>query len=116
MQTLKLDNNNNLVITDSKDLKIIDEIEAFSQNIRTHLGLIKGENIFNIDEGIEYFDEILGKLGGVEYLKYLIRNRILEHPEVVEVENVEITKDNNDTAIIETSIISIYSKIYLQLK
>jgi hypothetical protein len=109
MKTLKLDKNNNLIIS-QKNINVIDGIDACSQDCINRLGLIQGENPYNIDEGIDYFGEILGIIGNNEYYKDVFTNRIKENEEITEVNNIEISKDNNELKV-EISINSIYGNI-----
>lgn len=62
MQTLQLDANNNLLVTE-KNLTVIDGIDACAQDTRTRVGLCRGENPYDVTEGADYFNELLGKMG-----------------------------------------------------
>ena len=111
MQTVGLDENNNLTIKQG-NLTVKDGIIALAQDVKTRVGLYKGENLFDILEGIDYDNEMLGVFGGYDYYKQLIRNRILGNPEVVSVSNVEITRTGgqlNATADVQ----SIYGNVAL---
>lgn len=80
MKTLALDEHNNLKLNQN-GFYLKDGIEALSQDVRTRVGLCKGENPFNADEGIDFDNDMLGKMGGVNYYKEALRNRILDYPE-----------------------------------
>jgi hypothetical protein len=95
MKTLKLDKNNNLLINQS-NLEIIEGIEACGQDLTNRLSLVKGESPYNIDDGINYYGEILGTIGNDDYYKDVFRRRILENEEITDVSNVNITRDNNE--------------------
>lgn len=82
MQTLKLDEHNNLVITQGS-LSVLNGIEALAQNTKTRIGLYMGENPLNQEEGIDYENSVLGKPGGEEYVKNIIQNRILENDDEI---------------------------------
>lgn len=79
MQTLGIDENNNLMLNQN-GLIIKDKINAVAQDVKTRIGLCKGENPFNIQEGIDFDNDMLGKMGGINYYKEAIRNRIFDNP------------------------------------
>ncbi len=106
MQTLKLDDHNNLVVIQGS-LAVVSDVEACAQDVKTGLGLCIGENPLNQQEGIDYDNTFLGKGGGESYVKNEVRNRILDHDEVISVESVTLQKQN-DTLVLSTKINSIY--------
>lgn len=111
MQTVGLDENNNLIIKQG-NLTIKEGIYALAQDVKTRVGLYKGENLFDISEGIDYDNEVLGVFGGKDFYAQLIKNRILGNPEVTTVSNVEITRTGrqlNATADVQ----SIYGNVTL---
>ena len=111
MQTVGLDENNNLIIKQG-NLTVKDGIIALAQDLKTRVGLYRGENLFDISEGIDYDNEILGVFGGSDFYAELIKNRILVNPEVKTVSNVEITRQGrqlNATADVQ----SIYGNVTL---
>lgn len=106
METIFLDENNNIVLK-SGGFQKKDKIEALAQDIKTRVGLYKGENRFDTSEGIDYDNEMLGKYGGQEYYKQAIRNRIVGNEEVEGVKKVEVSKAGTQLTI-TADIKSIY--------
>lgn len=106
MQTVQLDRNNNLVITNGS-LTVIDGVDACAQDTATRVGLCAGENPMDTTEGIDYFNDILGKLGGLDYIREKIRKRILANDEIVQIENLEISAKDGEVNVI-AEISSIY--------
>lgn len=98
MQTVYLDEKNNLVLK-SGSLQLKEGINALAQDIKTRVGLCRGENRFDILEGIDYDNEMLGKFGGAEFYKQTIRNRIAGNPEVEGVKSIELKKDGTQLTI-----------------
>ncbi len=100
MKTLKQDENNNIVIENGQPVFLYDG-EACAQSIKNRIGLCIGENPFNINEGIDYFSDVLGSMGGKNFIEESIRNRILNDTdnEVISVESVELTKDNKNISL-----------------
>lgn len=111
MQTLQIDENNQLVISQNS-LIVIDAVNACAQDTKTRIGIYNGENPLNIDEGIEFEKDILGKMGGQNYIREVVRNRILANDEIVQVNNISIEKIG-DSLVLETEISSIYGVVNL---
>ena len=111
MKTLQIDQNNNFVITQGS-LKVIDGINACSQDIKTRIGLNVGEDLQDITKGINYFNEVLGKSVGEDDLKHQIRERILDSDEVLGVDSLEFKSENNKI-ILTSQITTEYGKVEL---
>lgn len=109
MQTVWLDENNNIVLR-AGNIQLKNGIEALAQDIKTRVGLYKGENRFDITEGIEYDNEMLGKFGGIEYYRQVIRNRIEGAPEVEGVKRITVEKKGTQLTV-TADIQSIYGGI-----
>lgn len=105
MTTLQLDANNNLVI-DRNNLTTTTGLNACAQDSRTRVGLVRGENPYDTSEGIDYFNEMLGKFGGIKYIRESIRARILDNPEIVSIDDMTITSaDGNLNVVAQISTI-----------
>lgn len=112
MQTVRLDENNNIVIYQG-NIQVIDGVNALAQDIKTQVGLCARENPFDLNEGIDYDNEVLGRLGGLNYIKDIIRQRVLStNDEVINVENVEVTYEDRGLKI-DTRVSSIYGEVVL---
>ena len=111
MTSLQIDEHNNLVI-EQKTMTTVSGITACAQDVKTRIGLHKGEDPYDTERGIDYFGEILGKYGGLEYIRTVIRERIMDSDEILGVTNMKITKDE-DTTKIDTEILSTYGVITL---
>lgn len=98
MTTLEMDQNNNLV-TIENSLHTVSGIVACTQDIRTRVGIVQGENPYDTSQGIPYFDDVLGKLGGMEYIRIAITDRIKDSDEVNGVSNLEITSNDGTTTV-----------------
>lgn len=106
MQTLQLDKNNNLVLKQN-NIQIIADVDACAQDTKTRIGLCRGENPYNTSEGADFFNEILGKMGGRDYVREVIRKRILANDEIVQVNSMNISNEK-DVFTIKSEISSIY--------
>ena len=129
MRTLKVDNNNNFVISQNR-LQIIQEKDACEQDTKTRIRLCKGEDFDDVTKGSDYFNEALGEYTGKNNMKDQIRNRILDSSEIDAVETLELerlsgtiekeradgstyTENQNDTIDLNSKIKSIYGDFEL---
>ena len=94
MQTLQLDEHNNLVLEDGS-LTVIDGISACAQDVKTRVGLCLGENPYDTEEGIDYFNEVLGKTGGIDGVREMIRRRIKDNEEIVQINRLSTSSADN---------------------
>lgn len=99
METISLDEKNNLVLKNGS-LQKKDGLYALAQDIKTRVGLYKGENRFDISEGIDYDNDMLGKFAGFDYYRQTIRNRIEGLDEVEGVKNLSITFKNGIVEVV----------------
>lgn len=111
MQTLQLDANNNLLLTQN-NMAVIDGVNACAQDTRTRVGICRGENPYDVTQGTDYFNELLGKMGGIDYLRENIRLRIMDNDEITGVRSLTVDTDH-DTATITANIDTIYGGIEL---
>lgn len=110
MQTLGIDENNNIIVTQG-NITIKDKADALAQDVKTRIGLCFGENPFNLLEGIDYDNQFLGKKGGQTYYKQALRNRILEHPhDINQIESVDFVS-KGDKITLTVNIDSVYGAI-----
>ena len=109
MKTIQLDENNNIILSNG-NIATIENIDALAQDLRTQLNLNKGENPFNTEQGIDYDNNILGKMGGIDYIKTQFRNRILENQEVASIRQIEVF-NNSSNLNINVKINSIYGTL-----
>ncbi len=106
MQTLLIDQNNNLIL-ERNNMQVTDGIDACAQDTRTRVGIVRGENPFDTAQGADYFNELLGKMGGQDYLREAIRERIADNDEIVQINNLQVETDNDTTKVV-SEISSIY--------
>lgn len=111
MQTLGVDNNNNLIIKQTS-LVIKDGIEAYAQDLKTRIGLNARENPFDLSEGIDYDVDVLGKSGGKNYLKQMIRQRILSFEGTDNIGSLTVEQVGDNVTLV-AEVESTYGKVSL---
>jgi hypothetical protein len=109
MITLKLDDKNNIAVNHGNAV-LLDGVEACAQDARTRLGVCSGENPYDALEGINYFESVLGKMGGRDYVENSIRARLTANPEILSVAKLSLEKQNGVVAI-EANVNTIYGEM-----
>lgn len=108
MTSLMIDDNNNLVF--GNDLFIVKGLEALKQDIRTRLGMFKGENPLNLNDGVPYVEML--KSGNRNLFKSTLRNECLKDNRLKNAE-VSIESFKNDTMILKVECLSIDNKEFI---
>jgi hypothetical protein len=111
MESLKIDADNNLVLTQG-NLAIAAGVDACAQDTRTRIGFARGENPYDTAAGTDYFSNILGKMGGTDYIREQIRSRIMDNSEITQINNLSLTHEGG-TLNLAAKISTIYGNISL---
>lgn len=111
MQTLKIDAGNQLVV-EQGGLSVIEGIDAAAQDSKTRIGLYKAEDPFNIEKGIDFDTDLLGKMGGIDYIKDLVSERIADSSDISGIAAVNV-EHNGDRLNISAEVETIYGRITL---
>lgn len=112
MRSLQIDDEGNLIISKGS-LSVVDGIKCLAQNIKTRLGLCLGENPFDLEEGIDYDNDVIGRLAGKQYYEQIIRNRILaDSTDILGIRSINFS-NNADIATVNVEIESAYGDIKL---
>nr|DAQ17225.1 MAG TPA: Protein of unknown function (DUF2634) [Caudoviricetes sp.] len=111
MDSLKIDADNNLVLIQG-NLVIAVGIAACAQDTRTRIGFVKGENPYDTAAGTDYFSTILGKMGGIDYIREQIRSRIMDNNEITQINNLALTYEDG-VLNLAAKISTIYGNISL---
>lgn len=109
MQTLQLDETNQLVVTQGS-LSVISGVNACAQDLRTRVSLYAGENPFDTAAGIDFDTQLLGKMGGLDYIRDQVRGRILESEEVTGIVRMDVSREK-DVMTVSSDINTIYGEV-----
>lgn len=88
---IMLDKEGDLLLLENGDLMLADSV---AQKIRIKLLWFEGEWRWDTSEGMPYMKYLLIKNPDVDYFESVVRSRIFEVDEVVDVKNVEIVFDS----------------------
>ena len=93
-----------LKLNDSHDLSFVDgdfqitttESESLAQRLLVKLYTFQGEWFLNTNLGVPYYQSILGKGRAKETIDNIFKQKILEEPEVIQVQTFESTLDTQN--------------------
>lgn len=106
---IMLDRHGDLAVTDSGDIVLGDSV---AQKIRIRLLWFEGEWRWNTEEGLPYMENLFVKNADTDYFESVIREKIFEVDEVVDVKDVKITFDRKTReATIQFSAITDFETI-----
>lgn len=92
MTTFSVDNNNNLLF--KSNIQIKSGLEAVTQDIRTKLSMWRGEDIYNLDNGLDYSKMI--KSNNVNVIKNTIKSELKKDDRIQKIEFLEFNNiDSN---------------------
>ena len=101
---LLLDDNNELVF-DQYDLVLTDRNNITKQKLKQVLTLFKGNWFLNEDEGMPYFEEILGTNASLSRIESLFVREIQTVEEVSEILKLDIFEDKVRRTIVVDLIV-----------
>lgn len=92
MKTFAVDNNNNLLF--KSNIQIKSGLEAVTQDIRTKLSMWRGEDIYNLDNGLDY--EKIAKSNNINLIKNAIKSELKKDDRIQKIEFLEFNNiDSN---------------------
>lgn len=92
MTTFAIDNNNNLLF--KSNIQIKSGLEAVTQDIRTKLSMWRGEDIYNLDNGLDYSKMI--KSNNANVIKNTIKSELKKDDRIQKIEFLEFNNiDSN---------------------
>lgn len=96
IMTIKTDTNNDMILADGKNVSFISGAAALSQSIREYGLMRKGENPFNVDEGVDYFGTVFASPKDIDGARASLAKVLVKHPDVLGVESLILTESNNE--------------------
>jgi hypothetical protein len=108
--TIKVNSSNDLEIDSKGNLTILTGIEAVTQDVRLQTLMRTTENIYNINEGVAYFDYIFSPQQNYDDARKSLITAINASPDVTSVESMTLTISEN-TFSFEAQVNSIYGPL-----
>ena len=98
MFDLQLDSGGDIAVT-TFDLSLTGSADQVAQRLRTRLRLFLGEWFLDLDAGVPWFDEILGKHLDLRRTEAILRHEILSTPEVLDIIDFSVEYDPKARAL-----------------
>lgn len=92
MSTIAL--NERGIVVENGSIKMLSGVDAVARDVQSRILFNKGENPYDLQDGIDYDTDVFGKYGGEEYLRNIYRDRIGDSPEITDVRNIQFTRRN----------------------
>lgn len=105
--TIQTDSNNDLVLPDGRNLFLLSGLDAVTQNVRHACLMRLGEDIYNTNNGVDYFGTVFTPQQNYDAARKSIQTAILNVPDVLTIESLTITITGN-TLEFEADITTTY--------
>lgn len=106
-----VENTNNLEISNF-DLQITtDNLTYVSQKLRIRLSFFKGEWYLNMEFGLPYYDDILKKAPNLDNIEAIIKEQILDLPEIESITSFSMTLNTNRTLTVTFAAVLVTNEI-----
>ena len=105
--TFAVNENNDIYLDQYGNLAIVTGIEAIMQGCKQAAQTLLGEMIYNINQGVPYFQQLWNGVPNVQQWTAALRNAFFTVPGVVEIISLITSQDGNTfnyTAVIRTSV------------
>ncbi|AUS03345.1 hypothetical protein [Pseudomonas phage vB_PaeM_FBPa50] len=91
--TIRTGTNNDILLDDNGNMVILRDVEACAQDVRAAMLMRTGENIFDVNSGVGYFEYIFSPQKSYDDARKSIADAILSSPDVTGIEqlNIDIT-------------------------
>ena len=90
----------------SGSLRYTQGIEAIAQGIRIRVLMVAGEWFLDLDLGVPWFTEILGRKPTIARVRALLRKAIIAAPGVLEILSIDVSIDSSTRRLTATWSVS----------
>jgi len=97
------------------DLAVVNGLEELRQRIACRLQMFRGENIYNVNQGIPLRNEILGVGLNPSVATSIITSEILSIPEVTSVQDIDLTLEDRHLTYVAATVESVFGTITLEV-
>lgn len=92
ISTIATDLNNDLYLPDGHNLRMDEGEAAVASGLEHATKMVRGENPFDSNEGVGYFDYVFAPRPNYDMLRYDLTQAALSVPDVVSVQDITITR------------------------
>lgn len=110
LTTLQTNDNNDLFLPDGRNIGVLKDKEALDQSVRQAALMRKGENIFNVDEGVDYLGTIFSSPRDMESARVSIANSLTSHSDVLSIESLVLTLQG-ETLVWTSQLMTVYGAV-----
>lgn len=96
-------NGRDLVVEDGR-LVVIDGQESLAQSLQRILLSVKGAYRYNLDFGVPYFENVLGKQPDLNTVRSVFTLALRAHPAVTDVVSLDIYRTDIDTYTVKAQV------------
>lgn len=108
--SIKVDSNNDIALDSSGNITLLSGVDALEQDVRLATLMRTGEDIYNVNSGVGYFDYVFAPQQNYDDARKSLITAITSSPDVVSVESLTLTIVDN-TFEFEAQINSIYGPL-----
>lgn len=96
IRTFKTDSNNDLILPDGKNIQIISGEPALQQSTRQYGLMRRGENPFNVNEGVDYMGTIFASPKDLDGGRASLAKALVKHTDVLSIESLTLSEADNE--------------------
>lgn len=105
--TIEVNSKNDIYLPDGRNINILSGEKAMVQVVRAAHLMRRGEDMYDVDNGVNYLDTVFSSPVDQDGARQSIINAILKKPDVAGIENLTVTISNG-TLDFEAEIVTIY--------
>lgn len=110
IKTLAANENNDLYLVDGRNLGVLTGAPALAQSVKQYGLLRKGEDSYNIDNGVDYFGTVFSSPPDLDGARASLVRAALKHPDALSVDSMVLSVVDN-TLSWNARITSIYGNV-----
>lgn len=107
--TLQVNGNNDLYLPDGRNLTLLTNIDACVQDVRLNCLMRYTENIYDVNEGVKYFEYIFTPQQSYDDARRSLATAILANSDVININSLTMDISGN-TLTFTAQILTIYGQ------
>lgn len=110
--SLQVDDTGDMVLSDCSNIGFVSGEDACKQDILQAMRMVKGENPFNTDEGVDYFNLVFTPVPDYDQFRDQLVTQIMSVPDTLDVITLNINKSDS-TVTIAAEVSTVYGSIII---